>query len=99
VTFQAYQKYFPALAAYGEGPKGDNQTWEEGDAQILLGRTLPLLETICGWITRTYEVTRNLLCQLSALYAPKGKVVLQFDVSNVHFQVRTSIFDLLDCQN
>ncbi len=41
---------------------------EEGEAQIMIGRIMPLLQELSCFVNRCYEVTKSVIHQLSSLY-------------------------------
>ena len=41
---------------------------QEGEAQIQMGRMMPLLQELSCFVSRCYEVVKSVLQQLSSLY-------------------------------
>lgn len=48
---------------------GDKDQAQEGDNQVHLGRMLPLLQEVSSFVTRSYEVVKNVIQQLASLYS------------------------------
>nr|XP_006817005.1 PREDICTED: WASH complex subunit 7-like [Saccoglossus kowalevskii] len=82
LKYEAKNKFYHGLLLYGEGDVGDSQ--EEGEAQIQIGRMLPLLQDLSSFVSRCYEVVRNIIHQMASLYSRDGSPII--DVSQVHFQ-------------
>ncbi|XP_070557659.1 WASH complex subunit 4-like isoform X2 [Ptychodera flava] len=81
---EAETKFYHALMLYGEGGPAEFQ--EEGEAQIQMGRMLPLLQELSSFVTRCYEVVKHIVHQLSSLYGQPREGAPIIDVSQVHFQ-------------
>ncbi|KAK3584050.1 hypothetical protein CHS0354_031097 [Potamilus streckersoni] len=86
---EADTKFFPALLYYGEGePESGLQ---DGEAQIQIGRMIPLFQELSCFVIRCNDVVRNVIHQCSCLYSVQvsssrsGPKLI--DVSDVHFQV------------
>ena len=47
----------------------DKEQVQEGDNQVRLGRMLPLLQDISSFVTRAYEVVKNVIQQLASLHS------------------------------
>lgn len=47
----------------------DKDQAQEGDNQVRLGRMLPLLQEVSSFVTRSYEVVKNVIQQLASLYS------------------------------
>jgi WASH complex subunit 7 len=56
----------------------------EGDAEMAMGRMIPLLAEMETFVQRCTDVLKNCLRQLAALYRPPVPTV---DVGNVHLVV------------
>ncbi|KXJ13484.1 WASH complex subunit 7 [Exaiptasia diaphana] len=93
---KAVTKFYTPLLLYEEA--GSETELEEGEAQVKLGRMLSLLQVsevdtvkeISSFVTRCYEVVKNVLQQLGSLYNKSGPKVI--DTSGVHF---TTVFEHL----
>ena len=48
---------------------GDKDKAQEGDNQVHLVRMLPLLQEVSSFVTRSYEVVKNVILQLASLYS------------------------------
>lgn len=82
---EAETKLYNSLLFYGEGEPEDNVL--EGEAQLQMGRMIPLLQEVSFFVTRSYEVVKLVFQQMSQLYtAEKGPTKL-VNVTDVHFQV------------
>ncbi len=81
---EAETKFYNALLFYGEGESGN--TVQDGEAQIEMGRMLPLLQGLSCFVTRCSEVVKVVVQQLSALYIHPKLAPPVIDVSGVHFQ-------------
>ncbi|CAE1304616.1 MRT43 [Acanthosepion pharaonis] len=82
---EAKQKFYNALLFYGEGEVDSNLPECEG--QIQMGRMMPLLQELSCFVTRIYEVVKNVVQQLAALYTTPKSGTKLIDVTGVHFQV------------
>lgn len=80
---EAEAKYLDAVAYYGEGLQ-DNAPYE--DCQLLLSKTLHLLQNISNFITHCERVVFDILNQLSAFYR------LHFEITDANLY---SVFDTL----
>ncbi|EDO43986.1 predicted protein, partial [Nematostella vectensis] len=85
---EAVTKFYTPLLLYEEA--GSEQELEEGEAQVRLGRMLPLLQEISSFVTRCYDVVKSVLQQLGSLHNKGGPKVI--DVNGVHF---TTVFEHL----
>ncbi|XP_031573328.1 WASH complex subunit 4-like [Actinia tenebrosa] len=85
---EAVTKFYTPLLLYEEA--GSETELEEGEAQVKMGRMLPLLQEISSFVTRCYEVVKNVLQQLGSLYNKTGPKVI--DTTGVHF---TTVFEHL----
>ena len=47
----------------------DKDQVSEGDNQVRLGRVLPLLQEVSSFVTRAYDVVKNVVQQLASLYS------------------------------
>ncbi|RMX41703.1 hypothetical protein pdam_00019853 [Pocillopora damicornis] len=86
---EATTKFFTPLLLYEEAG-ADKEQVQEGDNQVRLGRMLPLLQDISSFVTRAYEVVKNVIQQLASLHSKEGPKVM--DVTGVHF---TTVFEHL----
>ncbi|XP_078001541.1 WASH complex subunit 4-like [Glandiceps talaboti] len=84
LKYEAENKFYHALMLYGEGGSADAQ--EEGEAQIQMGRMLPLLQELSSFVTRCYEVVKHVIHQLASLYKNPRDGTPIIDASQVHFQ-------------
>lgn len=87
LKYEAETKFYPALSLYGEGGTCMSATSsdycclftsleaaeasQDGEAQVQIGRFIPFLQEMSCFVGRCYEVLKNVLYQLAALYAPK----------------------------
>ncbi|XP_072038890.1 WASH complex subunit 4-like [Amphiura filiformis] len=84
LQYEAEQKFYPGLMYYGEGEP--EAGLEEGEAQVQMGRMMPFMQELSCFVSRCYEVVRNVIQQLSSLYNNvKGSPKI-IDVTHVHFQ-------------
>nr|KAG5706407.1 hypothetical protein BaRGS_033168 [Batillaria attramentaria] len=81
---EAETKFYGALLFYGEGEP--EAGLEEGDAQVQMGRMFPLLQELSCFVTRSYEVVKNVVQQLSCLHTSSRTGAKLIDVTDVHFQ-------------
>ncbi|KCV72096.1 hypothetical protein H696_01503 [Fonticula alba] len=82
-------------APNGGGPAPPLNPEQLGEAQLRLGRFLPLLQEACTYVNRLYDIIVNFVQQLGALYAPKSvraALVAQLRLETVPFQ---PVFDSL----
>ncbi|KAI0213688.1 WASH complex subunit 4 [Lamellibrachia satsuma] len=84
LKYEAENKFYTSLLFYGEGVGED---LEEGEAQIMMGRMVPLLQELSCFVTRCYEVVKHILQQLSSLYTSGRSIPKVMNVSDVHFQM------------
>ncbi|XP_068718075.1 WASH complex subunit 4-like [Montipora capricornis] len=89
LKYEAVTKYFTPLLLYEEAG-ADKEQAQEGDNQVRLGRMLSLLQGLSSFVTRCYEVVKNVVQQLASLYSKDGPKVM--DVTGVHF---TTVFEHL----
>lgn len=82
---EAETKFYGALLFYGEGEP--EKGLEDGDAQVQMGRMFPLLQELSCFVTRSYEVVRNVVQQMACLYTSSRSGAKLIDVTDVHFQV------------
>ncbi|KAL5013534.1 hypothetical protein ScPMuIL_007804 [Solemya velum] len=82
---EAESKFYNALLFYGEGEPESGL--EEGEAQIQIGRIIPLLQELSCFVTRSYDVVKHVVHQLSSLYSASRGGPKLIDVSDVHFSV------------
>ncbi|KAK2158033.1 hypothetical protein LSH36_178g02040 [Paralvinella palmiformis] len=87
---EANNKFYSALLFYGEG--GAENMLEDGEAQIEIGRFIPLLQELSCFVNRSYEVIKNVVCQLSCLYTSGKMTPKVINTSGVHLQ---SVFEHL----
>ncbi|XKL60625.1 hypothetical protein PGB90_007682 [Kerria lacca] len=84
VTFLEYEaktKYLDALEYYGEGLL-DKAPYE--DCQLLISKTLPLLQNLSNFVAHCERVIFDILCQLSAFY-------------KLHFEITdANLYDVFD---
>ena len=59
-------KYCWSLLLYGEGPDASH---ENGENLVLMGKFVSLLQELSCFVKRCYEVIKNSLHQLNALYS------------------------------
>ncbi|XP_019624304.1 PREDICTED: WASH complex subunit SWIP-like [Branchiostoma belcheri] len=91
---EAETKFYHALLFYGEGELDKVQ--EEGEAQVQMGRMMPVLQELSCFVSRCYEVVRNTVQQLGSLHTSDRTAPKTIDVSQVHFQpVYEHLGDLL----
>ena len=79
---QLFENFIPCLLMYGE--RTDCDTLAKGEAQLMIGRMLPLLQEIRCFISRSQEVARNIVSQLDILYGHE-KVAQSIVTKDVHF--------------
>ncbi|XP_078343242.1 WASH complex subunit 4-like [Oculina patagonica] len=87
---EATTKFYTPLLLYEEAGGDDKDQAQEGDNQVHLGRMLPLLQDVSSFVTRSYEVVKNVVQQLASVYSRDGPKVM--DVTGVHF---TTVFEHL----
>jgi WASH complex subunit 7 len=83
---EAEKKFFIQLIMYEE--RVSAKDLQEGEAQLQLGRILPLLQDLSSFVVRVYAVVKKVIQQLAALYAPelRGSLKKVMDGSGVHLQ-------------
>ncbi|XP_053377942.1 WASH complex subunit 4-like isoform X3 [Mercenaria mercenaria] len=81
---EAENKFYNALMYYGEGEPEEGLP--EGEAQIQIGRMIPLLQELSCFVMRCNEVVKNVVHQLSCLYSTARAGPKLIDVTDVHFQ-------------
>ena len=59
---------------------GDKDQPQEGDNQVHLGRMLPLLQEVSSFVTRSYEVVKNVIQQLASLYSRYEKYCRRLEI-------------------
>ena len=79
---QLFGSFLPPLLMYGERTDCDNMA--KGEAQLMVGRMLPLLQEIRCFLKRSKEVAKNLISQLDILFG-KDKVSQSIVTKDVHF--------------
>ena len=92
VTFlqsQLFENFIPPILMYGERSDCDNLA--KGEAQLMIGRMLPLLQEIKCFITRSQEVGKNIINQLDILYGQQN-AAQSIVTKDVHF---LSVFEAL----
>ncbi|XP_067685139.1 WASH complex subunit 4-like isoform X2 [Haliotis asinina] len=82
---EAETKFFNALLFYGEGEPETGLA--DGDAQVQMGKIIPLLQELHCFVTRSYEVVKNVVQQFASLYSNTRSGPKLIDVTDVHFQV------------
>ncbi|ESO99519.1 hypothetical protein LOTGIDRAFT_113446 [Lottia gigantea] len=91
---EAETKFYNALLFYGEGEPEEGL--EEGEAQVQMGRMIPLFQELSCFVSRSYDVIRNICQQLSALHNSYKSGPKLIDVTDVHFTpVYSHMADLL----
>eukprot|EP00057_Strongylocentrotus_purpuratus_P007399 XP_011661873.1 PREDICTED: WASH complex subunit 7 [Strongylocentrotus purpuratus] len=83
LKYEAQHKFYPALIFYGEGEPETGL--EEGEAQVQMGRLMPFLQELSCYVNRCYEVVKNMVDQLAALYNNAKTAPKIIDVTHVHF--------------
>lgn len=84
-------QFYPAILLYGEKvgltAKNEEETSEsnEAHAQLMISRILPCLQELSCFIEHCYEVVRNFVHQLAALYT--ASQVKYMNVEAVHLDV------------
>ena len=56
------------------GVQSTDEELQEGEIQLAVGRTIPLLTELSAYVSRIYVVFANVIRQLGALYHPKQKL-------------------------
>ncbi|KNC56420.1 WASH complex subunit 7 [Thecamonas trahens ATCC 50062] len=79
---EAATQVFAPLAMHGEALTGDEDA-DDGETQVAMGRLLPLLQSVCVFVRRAYDVVRNLVHQLASLYSPAQTF---FVVRDIHLR-------------
>eukprot|EP00051_Salpingoeca_urceolata_P019308 m.280544 g.280544 ORF g.280544 m.280544 type:complete len:1394 (+) comp19399_c4_seq16:109-4290(+) len=87
LTHEAETTFYPPLVMYGEGTKDQG----EGDAQVQMGKMLPLLQRLATFADRCGRVVKNVIQQLAMLYSP-NPTSQAIDAREVHLE---SIFQHL----
>ncbi|XP_041350230.1 WASH complex subunit 4-like isoform X3 [Gigantopelta aegis] len=82
---EAETKFYNALLFYGEGEPETGL--EEGDAQVQMGRIIPLLQELSCFVSRSYEVVKNVVQQFSCLYSLASAGPKMIDMTDVHVPV------------
>ncbi|XP_061187838.1 WASH complex subunit 4-like isoform X2 [Saccostrea echinata] len=82
---EAENKFFNALIFYGEGEP--EKGLAEGEAQVQIGRIMPLIQELSCFVNRTNEVVKNVIQQFACLFSVVRNGPKLLDVSDVHFQV------------
>ncbi|XP_052679123.1 WASH complex subunit 4-like isoform X3 [Crassostrea angulata] len=82
---EAESKFFNALIFYGEGEP--EKGLAEGEAQVQIGRMMPLIQELSCFVNRTNEVVKNVIQQFACLFSVVRNGPKLLDVSDVHFQV------------
>jgi WASH complex subunit 7 len=103
---QASAKFYPGLTLFGQETAAQdaaagaenaevvqlyNNGVSEGDIQIQLGKMLPFLQELYQFVQRCYDLLKNTIRQLGALYA-KDQKLYQTSFKNVHLR---TVFDHL----
>ncbi|XP_064467103.1 WASH complex subunit 4-like [Ornithodoros turicata] len=84
LCYEAKTKFYNALLFYGEGELTGNSN-PEGESQVAIGRTIPLMHDLLCHVDRCYAVAKNVIQQMSALFdKSRGSSVI--DVTDIHFQ-------------
>lgn len=86
---QLFESFIPPILMYGERSDCDNLA--KGEAQLMIGRMLPLLQEIRCFITRSQEVAKQIIHQLDILYGHEN-VAQSIVTKDVHF---ISVFEAL----
>ncbi len=90
---ESEKNYCWGLLLYGE--KTTDVKQENGDNLILMGKFVSFLQELSCFVKRCYEVVRNGLHQLNALYSNQ-KSAFRLDISEMHLKsVFVSIGNLL----
>uniref|UniRef100_T1J3X6 WASH complex subunit 4 n=1 Tax=Strigamia maritima TaxID=126957 RepID=T1J3X6_STRMM len=84
LTQEADVKFYNTLLYYGEGEPVNGL--EEGEAQLFIGRLMPFLQKLSGFVNRCYEVTKNVIHQLASLHNNTKQAPKLIEVADVHFQ-------------
>ncbi|XP_064632766.1 WASH complex subunit 4-like isoform X2 [Lineus longissimus] len=87
LKYEAENKFYNALLFYGEGQGEPENGLDEGEAQIQMGRLLPLLQELSCFVTRCYDLVKNVMHQLASLYINPKSSERIIDVTDVHFQI------------
>ncbi|KAJ8302048.1 hypothetical protein KUTeg_021035 [Tegillarca granosa] len=80
---EAENKFYNAVLYYGEGEPETGL--EEGEAQLQMGRMMPLLQELNCFVNRSYEVVKNVIQQFACLYSVSRNGPKLIDVTEVHF--------------
>lgn len=84
LCYEAKTKFYNALLFYGEGePKGG---FQEGDAQIAIGRIISIMQELSCFVNRCNLVIKNTIHQMASLYSNNKNGPTLIDVTDVHFQ-------------
>ncbi|XP_067134049.1 WASH complex subunit 4 isoform X3 [Centruroides vittatus] len=84
LCYEAKTKYYNILLFYGEGePKGG---FQEGDAQIAIGRIISVMQELSCFVNRCNLVVKNTIHQMASLYTNNKNGPTLIDVTDVHFQ-------------
>lgn len=70
----AEREYYPGLTLFGWSKQDDEYTWPVGDLEMMMGRTLPLVQDVSNFTQRCRDVSLNAIQQLAMLYNPKQGV-------------------------
>jgi len=76
-------KYIWGLLLYGE--KAGDIKQENGDNLILMGKFVSFLQELSCFVKRCYEVVRNTLHQLNALYSSQ-RSAFRLDITEMHLK-------------
>ena len=66
---QLDQDICPKLVIFGEEPQGGVSASREGDAQLMMAKTVPFLQSLSTLLERLSAVLENMLVQLGSLCA------------------------------
>ena len=79
---ELYDSLLPPILMYGE--RSDQENLPKGEAQLMIGKMLPVLQELMCYVTRCYQVLVNMITQLNVLYNAED-VAQSILTKDVHF--------------
>ncbi|CAI8002431.1 WASH complex subunit 4 [Geodia barretti] len=69
---KAVTKYYLPLLLYGDGGTGEDGVLQDGEAQLMMGRMLQLLQDLTMFVNRISELVKSILQQLASLHSTQA---------------------------
>jgi WASH complex subunit 7 len=90
-----FERFCAPLVLYGEGAAADVAKVEDGDAQLQLGRVLPLLQDTCAYAMRIQKVIGLVIQQLASVFSMQRSRSC-IDADGIHLEpMFETLMDLL----